>query len=220
MTNRKKAEEIILSNIKKLAPNSKNADRYKDLFASMSDKEFSNFIDRLESGSIHLVLECANLSNSGLSVQNNLDIAKSLGIEFFQKLWLTNKDGSKYLSPVPYMVIDLPLRRASQTLEKKVKLPENNAVIDTLTGQPTGASKGAKISYPELQVCAAMNLDNSMVEFIKYRGGDAKGGFAMNAMLTRYGSASIKALEPYASGVQSVKTLKTFLTSMLLKNTL
>jgi hypothetical protein len=116
--------------------------------------------------------------------------------------------------------MDLPVRRASQLLIKKISVPDDSRTVDALTGQPTGESKGAKLSYPELQVCAAMGLDNSMVELMKYRGGDNKGLIAFNAMLSRYGRVNLKSVEPYASGVESTKTLKTFLTSMMLRSTL
>jgi hypothetical protein len=59
-----------------------------------------------------------------------------------------------------------------------------------------------------------------MVELMKYRGGDNKGLIAFNSMLSRYGRVNLKSVEPYASGVESTKSLKTFLTSMMLKSTL
>jgi hypothetical protein len=118
------------------------------------------------------------------------------------------------------MVIDLPIRRQSQHLQKKRSIPENNRVIDQLSGQPTGPSKGAKISYPELQVLAGMNMDSSLVELIKYRGGDKGGYNALNAMVGRYGAANLKTLSNYATGVQSTQTLKIFLTASHLKSTL
>ena len=98
--------------------------------------------------------------------------------------------------------------------------PDHNKSIDAVSGQVTGESKGAKISYPELQICAAMGMDNSMIELMKYRGGDAKGGMALNAMLNKYGAANLNTLSNYASGVGSTNTLKTFLTAAHLKSTL
>ena len=129
-------------------------------------------------------------------------------------------DVPTHLTPIEYLVVDLPLRRASQLLIKKIKVPDHSNVIDALTGQPTGESKGATLSHPELQVCAAMGLEDSMVELMKYRGGDNKGIVALNGMLSKYGTANLKTLSNYASGVESTKTLKTFLTCMHLKSTL
>jgi hypothetical protein len=105
-------------------------------------------------------------------------------------------------------------------LNKKISIPENNKTIDSLTGQPAGDSKGAKISYDELQICAGMGLDASMVEMMKYRGGDLGGFRALSAMIARTGSANLNTLSAYASGVESTKTVKTILTGMHLKSTL
>jgi hypothetical protein len=175
----------------------------------------------LESGKAFLVIQLPNFKHTGVTLEKNLAIADELDHEFFQRLWITNKkDTPDHMIPVECLVMDLPVRRASQLLIKKISVPDDSRTIDALTGQPTGESKGAKLSYPELQICAAMGLDNSMVELMKYRGGDNKGLIAFNSMLSRYGRVNLKSVEPYASGVESTKSLKTFLTSMMLKSTL
>lgn len=220
-TNRSAAEALCLTYIKKISPNSKNDQIYKDLFASMSNEEFDRFIADLESGKRFLSIIEPNMAGTGLSVENNLKVAEELGHEFFQRLWIDGKEGEPaYLTPIKYLVVDLPLRRASQLLIKKIKVPEHNRVVDTLSGQPTGESKGAKISYPEVQVCGAMGLENSMIELMKYRGGDVKGNKAYNAMLSKMGTTNLKTLSQYASGVESTKTMRTFLNAMHLRSSL
>ena len=216
--NRKAAENFILTYIKKLSPNSENVNLYKKLFASMDDNAFDALMNDIDSGKRFLCLIEPNGMNTGLSVENNLKLAEELGYKFFQQLWIDGKPGEPaYLTPIPYLVLDLPVRRASQTLTKKIKVPEHNKAIDALSGQPTGESKGAKISYPELQVCASMGLQSSMLELMKYRGGDVKGNKAYNAMINKLGNTNITTLNQYSSGVESNKTLRTFLNSMMLK---
>lgn len=216
--NRAKTQDFILRYIERIAPGGDNLGVYKKLFASMNDKQFDAYIDELDKGTKWLVVFIPNFTGAKVSVENNLRIAEELGHNFFQRLWVGAKGSTpEYLTPVPYLVMDLPLRRASQMLTKKISIPEHNRTVDKLTGQPTGAPKGAKISYPELQVAAAMNLDNCMLELMKYRGGDRKGGDALKAMIGKYGTANLKTLSNFASGVESGKTLKTFLTCMHLK---
>jgi hypothetical protein len=123
-----------------------------------------------------------------------------------------------YLTPNKYLVIDLPIRRAAQLLIKKISIPKHSKVIDHLTGQPTGESKGAKVSYPELAILSAMGLDKSLLELLKYRGGDSKGNAVLTQMLSSLGTANLDTLKNYASGVQSTHTLHTFLTCAHLKN--
>lgn len=218
--NRKAAEAIILKYVEKIAPNSANRKIYQELFESMTDAAFDEFMTDLESGKRFISIAAPH-NYKGITIENNLSIASELGHDFFQKLWIGPKDDKPaYLTPVKYMLVDLPIRRQSQHLLKKRSIPEHNRTIDQLTGQPTNISKGAKVSYPELQVLAAMNMDNSLVELIKHRGGDKGGYNAMNAMVLRYGSANLKTLEQFSTGVQSTKALKTFLTAMHLRSVL
>ena len=219
--NRKKAEALCLSLLKQLGPKGFTANRYKELFAEMSDKEFDQFINDLESGAKFLIMISPNWNDEGISVENNLALADSLGHKFFQKIWIEGTGENPTIqTPIEHMVLDLPVKRCSQTLEKKISVPPDNKVVDALTGQPTGDSKGARVSFPELQLCAAMNLDNAMIESMKYLGGDTRGLAAYNAMLSQTGRVNLKALEPYASGVESTHTLRTLLTCMHLANNL
>jgi hypothetical protein len=218
---RKETEAFIYKYIEELLPNGGNTTIYKQLFANMSDEDFDVFMKDLESGKTILTIIAPNLSETSLNVDRNLAIAEELGHEFFQHIWIEGEDDTPtYLTPVKYLVVDLPVRRASQTLVKKISVPDDSKTVDTLTGQPTGESKGAKISYPELQLCAAMGLENTMVELMKFRGGDVKGNMAINVMLSKYGTANLKTLSNYSSGVESTRTLKTFLTCMHLKSTI
>ena len=221
MSNRKAAESFCLEYIGKLLPGGENIAIYKSLFDSMDDKAFDDFMSKIESGENHLSIIAPNFSKNSLSVERNLKIADELGHNFFQKIWIPAKGSNpRYLTPIPYLIIDLPLRRQSQLLDEKISIPENNNSVDDLSGQPTGKSKGSKISYPEIQVMAAMRLDNSLVEMIKYRGGDSKAFNAMNRSIAQTGGASLKALAPFADEVESKRTLRTFLTCMHLRATL
>jgi hypothetical protein len=221
MGNRQATEAFIIKYIEKITGSAENVATYKKLFGNMSEKDFASFMTDLESGKRFLVIIEPNFSNSKISVTNNFKVAEELGHDFFQRLWIEGKgDKPTYLTPNKYLVVDLPLRRASQLLIKKISVPKHNKIIDSLTGQPTGDSKGGRISYPELQICAAMGLDNSMVELMKYRGGDARGGAALSGMLSKLGSANLATLKQYASGVESTYTLKTYLTCLHLRSNL
>ncbi len=219
--NRQAATNFILKYIDKIMPDGTNKKTYADFFSGMSDQEFDQFMNGLETGEKFLTITAPNFAKVKLNVDRNLEIAEELGHNFFPQIWIGSHDGQPtYLSPIPYLVVDLPLRRASQSLIKKIKVAEDNKTVDTLTNQATGKSKGARVSFPELQVLAAMNLDNSIIELMKYRGGDARGFNAMNNMIAKQGTAVMKTLSSYASGVESTRTLKTFLTCMHLKSTL
>lgn len=221
MANRKQAQEFIISMIEKVCPGGDNAKIYVDLFDSMDDESFDLFMKKIEEGNAKLAVIAPNFSKAKLSVSRNLKLAKELGHNFFERIWIEGDENTPtYLTPIPYMIVDIPLRRQAQLLIKKISIPENNKTIDDFTGQPTGVSKGSKISYPETQVLAAMGLDNCLTEMLKYRGGDTGGFLAMNKMISRSGGVSLKAIEQFSTGVESTRTLKTYLTAMHLDNNL
>lgn len=219
--NRKAAEAFILKWVEELLPGSDNAKMYKELFANMSDNQFDTFMANIESGKTRLAIIAPNLSPQKLSVDRNLKIAEQLGHEFFQRLWLTSPHlDAPYLTPIKYLVMQMPLRRQAQLLTKKISIAEDNKSVDDFSGQPTGKSQGSKLSYPELQILAALGLDKSITEMIKFRGGDTKAFDAQNRQISETGGTSQKSIEHLGTNVKSTETLSIYLKCMHLDNTL
>lgn len=219
--NRQAAEAFILEHLEAILPGNVDVENYRAYFKSLSDKAFEAYIGELKAGTKYLTLTAPNFGKENLSLERNFAIADKLKYSFFQKLWIKGEgDVPTYLTPIPYLVVLMPFRVASQRLDKKKSIPKTSRVINALTGQPTGESKGASISYPEIRVCAAMGLEATMVELMKYRGGDVRGNAALNASLMRTGRANMETLKHFASGVESTSRLKTFLTACHLSNTL
>lgn len=222
MSQRQEATQELLYFIDRFAPGSNNKAIYEDYLKNLSDKEFDVFMQSLDSGETTLSLFIPNLSEHAISMENNLSIAEELGHDFFQHLLLTDPlTGQVTKTPVKHMVIDLPLRRQAQMLYKKMSIPENNKVVDERSGQPTGPSKGSRMSYPELQVNAAKGLDSMILEMIKFRGGDVKAYNAMNKSIAQTGEASLDNIvsrEP--TTVKAKQTLSVYLKAMHLDNNL
>lgn len=218
---RQLAEQFILDTMTELAPGGENTAIYEKLFKSMSDEAFASFMTSLESGETRLAVISPNFGKTGITVANNLKLAEKLGHNFFQRILIEGDENTpSFMTPIPYMVVDLPLRRQAQLLLKKISIPEDNKVVNNLTGQPTGRSKGSKISLPEVQVMASMGLDRTLEEFMKYRGGDTKGFDAMNSTIESTGAVRLDSIKHLSSGVESTNTLRIFLKSMHLDSTL
>lgn len=220
---RKKAEEFILTYIDKIDIGNKkeNTLLYKNLFNKMSDVEFDNFMKGLKDKTITLSMIIPNGGNVKVSVENNFKIAKELGHDFFQNIKITGQlDIPDYITPNKHLTYILPVRRAAQLLSKKISIPESDKSIDTLSGQVTNKSKASKITMPEIQMLVGMGMHDSVRELLKIRGGDIQANNAMSNMLYKTGVASQVAIEPYASGVESTKTLKNFWLASHIKSTL
>lgn len=221
MKNRKKAEQSILAFMDLLDTSGYNRKKYEEIFKNMSDQDFDEYMRKIHNNEARLVFFAPLNKEPKITTKKLLDIANKLGIPMFEKLQYINVPNTEdYMTNIEYLIVDLPFKRQSQNLIKKISIPDHNKTIDYLTYQPTGVSKGAKISFPELQILVGMGLEKSLDELIRFRGGDKNGFLAYNAMIMRTGTANLKTLNYYSSGVESTKTLKAFLTAMHISNTL
>jgi len=217
--NRKAAEEMLFSLVNKVDPSGKNAEVYKEFFKDMNDEDFDLYIQALEQGRDFVSFIMENLANQPINTRNNLKVAQEMGVQFFQRVWLTDPTtGRVYLSNRKYLVMHLPVRRQIQTLVHKISIPEDNMHIDELTNQPTGVSKGSALSFPELLVLYSQGHDEIIKELMKYRGGDLKGMNAMNRMIHEAGSCSMETLDTLGTTVKATETLSTYLTAMHIEN--
>ena len=220
MANRKAAQAFILEYMDRILPGGENKALYEELFASMSDKDFDKLMAKIKEGFV-LPIIAPNLNEAKLDTSRNLKIAKELGHSFFEQIVLTDNDtGEEYTTPHKYMVVDMPVRRQSQLLDKNMSTPANNSVVDELTGQPTGVSKGAALSFPELGVLLSIGVDSAIEELIKLRGGDEVAFNAMNRQIMETGEADIDSIKTLGSKVKSTETLSSLLTGMHLRNNL
>ncbi len=219
---RKEIENFILKNIEKMIPGSPNRQMYVEFFATLSDKQFDEFLDKLEDGSVILAIVDPNMATGNrLDTGRNQEIAEELGIELFEQIWMDPGNGeARYLSNDKYLVVPLPLCRQAQLLTKKISVPKDNKSVNDYTGQPTGKSAASRISYPEMLVLQSFGFDSSLEEFYKWRGGDNEGMRAMDATISKTGAVSVKSLDYLNTKVTSTNTLYTLLTGMHLDNTL
>lgn len=219
---RKKVEEYIVKYIGKITHgDEKNMNLYKDLFKSMNDKEFDDFMVKLRDKKITLSIIVPNGGDVKVTVKNNFKVAKEIGLEFFQHLKMgASNDMPAYTTPNKYLVYKLPVRRAAQLLSKKISIPKDDKTIDSLTGQVTGKSQSSKLTLPELQILIGMGMKDSVKELMKTRGGDLGEANALNKLLYKNGQVSQAMTGMYSTGVKSTKTLKQFLNAMHIRSTL
>jgi hypothetical protein len=219
---RKAAEKDALYFIDMFLPGSPNKQLLADMFKRMSDAEFAQWIDNLESGKEYVTLYAPNLADVTLSIERNYQVADALGFELFQQLKLTDQStGQVYLTPNKHLIGMLPLRRQVQMLAKKRSIPGSSHVVDERSGQASGDSKGSRLSGPEIQVNVSKGLNTAVLELVKFRGGDAEAYNQMNRQIMETGEASLNSIMAETpSIVKSNKTLSVYLSSMMLRNNL
>lgn len=224
--NRKAAEKVMLDVISSICPGNPNVAMYQELFDPKSpkylnDAMFHDWMERMRRKEGALIYIDPPGSKFKLDVDRNVkELGPKYGIEFMQQLWYQDETGDWFLTPNVYLVLPFPVRRQAQLLVEKISIPENNNSIDDMTGQVTGASRGGKISYPELSLLKAFGMKKTIEEFMHWRGGDVKGHRIMNQQILKTGGASMDALAPYAGEVESTRTLANILLGMHYDNTL
>lgn len=217
---RKEAEEFLYGILDEIEGSTNNSDMYRSLFAGMSDHEFESFVNDIADEKYYLAMVIPNGADYSLSTERSLKVGEKLGIKFFQRLKLTDPaTGEVTLTPQEYLVIHISVRRQNQHLVKKMSVPETSKVLDHLTGQVAGDSKGSAISQPELLILNAKNLTDNILEMVKIRGGDEKAYRAMVESIRQTGGFSIKPLMELGSKPTSVEVLRALLLSIHFDNT-
>jgi len=218
MSKRKETEKFILSFIAEVVNDSNNINikLYKDLFKSMSDKEFHAFMEYHKDNILNIIVD-EDISKNKISVSNNLKIAKKYGYPLFQYTYTAGIDD---IPPVrslhkSYMLL-LPVRRTKHTVTKGVSVSEDSKHFDTITGQPTGISRSSKKSNPEAQLLLSMGLNESVKEFMIDRS-DRERSNIMISSLKKYGTISSGVVNHYGDVRQTTKTLSAYLNGMHLK---
>lgn len=218
MGNRAKAMKV-LKGLDLFMPGSPNYDIVKQRLEAMTDAQFDAFMQRMRSGDEVLPLYQPNLSQYKLTVDGLFDVGQKLGHEFFHHVIMIDPTtGLEFTTPEKYLVVDLMVRRQQQHLVKKISIPESNMHVDELTGQPTGPSKGSKMSAPEIQILYAQGLESTIEEFIKVRGGDNDAYRQIYRDIVSHGSARQESVRARGTRVRSTETLSVLLKSIHLQN--
>lgn len=223
MPNRKKATNKAIMLLSKFAGYNDTVKETENMLNSLTDEQFDEYMQRLQNKQSYLPYISANLSETKITSERNLEIAKEIGVSFFERLYLTDPStGQTYLTPLEYMVIDLPIKRLQQHLEKKLNAPDNARHIDDRTGQPAqnSVSSGSKLSYPELQTLYSQGLDQTIRETFNVRGGDESSFREFERQAVEMGFPSLDASEDPDSVPKSSEVLGILLKAMHIDNNL
>jgi hypothetical protein len=216
---RKSIEAKILKCVKTMDPTETNYNRYKTMFSKMSDAQFDQLMKDIRDKKANLYMLFPNMKVP-MSIPAFIQAADELGIKVTERL--KRKDsvtGKTYTTPNEYMILKLPVRRARQFLKHKSAVAESDVHVDALTGQVIKPDKASALSYVETQLLYAKDLQNTIRELIKVRGGDVVAYAQFKQQLDEAGEAYLNALDPNTV-TQSSITAATLLTSMLFDHNL
>lgn len=214
-------EQYIGKAMAQVMPGNKNPDIYKDYFSRLDDNQFDALLDRMEKDDESFPFYHPNFTGNNIDLEHLIKLIEQEGGAFMEQIHMVDfETGMKFLTPIKYPILRLPLRIQQQKLQKKMSVPKDNRHVDDLTGQPTTESKGSAISYPEIQILYAMGLNKTMEELIKVRGGDEKAFREYNNEIIATGGVNIGAITSKKTKVKSTQVVGCILTAMMLTNNL
>jgi hypothetical protein len=216
---KKKILAYIAKNLKPLDPAGNNIKRYTKMLGDMNDKQFDEFMKNMRDGNFQFHIIIPNLTPKS-TMDEILQAADNVGLKLFHRIWFTDEaTGKKYLSRAEYPVLELPIRRMQQFLDKKLSVPDSDQSIDGLTGQVTGKDRSASITNPEIQSLHSKGLSHTLNEMVTIRGGDISSYGELKRQMEEGGSAVLGAIE-IASVTRTAIVTKILLEGMLLENNL
>ena len=211
---RKAVEDKIIKYIS--AINKSNAKKYKDMFASMNDKAFDDWMYDLRNNDTVLDIEIPNMIEK-VNIDDLIKVSEQLGIELFTRLKLWDVPTQTYYRTTKkYLMLQLPMVAMAQTVDHKLSVPESDSKIDHLSGQVMKPDQANSISQVEVQSLYARGLQSTILELIKYRGGDVSAYAEYKRSAEELGMCMLKA--DSNSITRSVVVLDVFFAGMQLSS--
>lgn len=185
------------------------------MLESLNDREFHELMLAYQKGDETPVATIANLSKQVITAGHLKTVAKRWGVSLWNHLRMTDSDtGRVFITPHRYMVLKLQICRLAQMQELKRNIPESNKVVDELTGQVTGASKGAAMSMPEAVNVLARGSVDFLTEVDAVRGGDEMANLQLEYDIAMTGSGSLVDAMAAGKGAKATRTLAGYLRGM------
>lgn len=216
---RTSVETELYSVLDKITQSNENSERYKSVFANMSDQEFRAFFKEIEEGKRKLCIYIPNHGKSSMDFSTIIREGEKLGCKFYGHI-VDEIDGVITRSSQEVMVLKSPIRRLAQSLDAKISLPAGDSKVDAITGQVAGDDRAASISSIELSVLTDIGLTKTSTELATVRGGDAGAYSYLKAATVNTGMASLASAMDYRTGVGARQATKVLLLGKHIKTNL
>jgi hypothetical protein len=218
---RKKVQDRILQIVKTADPTGLNAQRYEKLFDRLDDKQFHHWMEelRVNKNNRKLTLFAPNLKNN-LKVDNLLKAADALNLKLFERVRIYDAVSKRYfLTPVEYLILDLPVRRLKQSLEDKMSIPTSDRRTSQLTGQVIKPDASSSVSMVEQQIMVSKGLIKVATELGNIRGGNIEGYASFVSDIENTGTGNLSEVDP-STRPRSADTVRSLFLAMHLDNNL
>lgn len=177
---RKKIEELIDKTLRLMDPTGINAKKYRSMFQTMSDQQFTKWIQGFladDKSNIRLDIEEFGDGSRSLKFENVEKAANNLGIKLFEYVYLphvSSNPNRPIRTKQPVLVGWLNIKRTQQLVTKKTGLALSDDNRDDMTGAAKGDSKGGTTTGIENELLAGVGGDIILSEISGARGDNVK----------------------------------------------
>lgn len=194
---RKQIEEVVEKTLLLMDPTGINAKKYRNMFQTMSDKQFSDWITRFfadDKSNIRLDIEEFGDGSRTLKYENIENAAKYLGISIFENVYIphvSSNPNRPVRTKQPVLVGYLNIKRPQQLVTKKTGLAITDTNRDEQTGAAKGDSKGGTSTGIENELIAGVGGDVILSEFCGARGDNIAEYDNMIQSIAEHGSVKL-----------------------------
>lgn len=222
-TKRKNMETMIYDVFTALDPSGANTEKYKNMFSSMTDKQFDDFFKKFfKDENQYLLLDIIDYERE-LKMEQAEKAAKILDVPLFEKVAIPfandDKDNpvvTKHSVPVGY----LHIKRVQQILSKKNTTSTDISSRSALTGQVVGKDKNARDTDMENFALVTLGAEQSLREFLGPRSDDHVMKMEMYSDIAKNGYVSLDNLTDKVENKTTLNTVDTYFIGMGIKSDL
>ena len=225
--NRKAIENLLYSVYDALDPSGNNTDKFKMIFAPMSDKEFEKFIrDIVGNKNENFTLDIVEFEHM-LKFEYCEKAADVLGIPLMEYVYMPHLSMDKsrvIVTKEKCLVGYINIKRTQQLLAKKNGLSLSNEKRSATTGQVVSTSthkdKNARDSDIEATMLVSLGADKILQELHGPRADDLHMKLQMNKSIATKGYVLLDELDNLSTNKVTLNTVNTYLLGMMIKSDL
>lgn len=220
---RKEIEKLVHDVTKAFDPTGRNTERYKKLFAGMNDKQFEDYIKRLDTDKdFYPVLQMIDYETKMemKNFENALDVMK---VPLFEYIVFPHYNGDKenpVVTKEKVLVGYCHVKRTQQTLIKKNGMSTSIAKRSMLTGQVTSEDRNGKESDLENFMLTALGSEYILKELNGPRSDDIAMKEQMLKDINTNGYVTLEDLDSDTINKTTLNTVDVFLLGMGVKSDL
>lgn len=223
VTNRAYIEKLIYDMFSALDPSGVNTNKYKALFADMSEPEFEKYMKNfLKDDNENFILDIVEFDH-GLQFEYCEKAAKVIGIPLMEYVYmphLTMDKSRVIVSKEKCLVGYINAKRTQQLVHKKNGVSVSNEKISAVTGQVVQKDKNARDSDIEASLLVSLGADKILQELHGPRADDPVMKRQMNQSIATKGYVMLDELENLPTNKVTLNTINTYLLAMGLKSDL